>query len=1002
MFNSAHILYSNIGRHDSSLPDGMRLTNVTVMEGRGSMRMIDAIISNTTHYQAWNHARNCLVGGRVTQINLETPRHDEGLEQREVELRLDFVDPSDDAPVVLPDFMLSFFDFDQNDHAGNGQECISLPANDSTSGLVQIAYLSDPTHGGVLVAPDPAIYGWMRACSKWQGDGQDNLIDPLGMTDEQRAKAIVVIYSGVSSVRFRFSIRRAGWGGRNFLFGGESNAMPPCVDGASLNSPLTDISDALTLGGESWVSISPDDVGTIVAAVIITTVVFSAAASLATAMLGGPGVTGTAYWITGGVGCGAHGALLALVHGSQRFVCYGSLATSLAPMHVSVCASLEWVQGGCGFQIFTWIGSSLRRESTGESTTVNQGGSLPMRGLSETDAPADWLSRGWASGEPGSGDEDRGSAADACSLATDLLVTMLVFLLIVLLTLLTLQSCVYHLWRHRMNRRYYERKHNPKKAIAKLLEDSRKQRCSCKESTKRGSSEGSILSDRSFASKRSSSVSEDSNLVASAAQASRIRFKPFPSAFVFPGLPVIAASLFCTGLVAKSFVMLQCEAVGWRAVAIVILFAILMYGACALAMLLRFHGHFRVLTWKAATYPAEAKKVVDPLYRMVSKLRTRYCRKAFVIDRPMGKFARPSCEIKEPARTERLLANSSAVVHPNASDTLDAYGFALMARSGGMNLGSILFEAIALSANIIIAAITGICIHFEPGSNEANMELFCVLGVQLFVTVYAWWLRPSADRVMNVLVGTQFALEASMTVLLLAETLIVELTFDAKLSAFLLALAAMLAPVVQRFYDAFIVQCSKATRREGFTYQGACFSLLGLVVFLPGMVARLIGLEMAFEGKVAEAAGDDINKMSTKVANEGIITQLDEGLAERVANMLWLKSLEAEQRRKGRDRTVAEAAQVIQKRWRSKKHTIARAKGSTTPRPSPNRSGRGSRQIARESNGPGLLIESPSSGTLQLQQQPFEPRPGFQWLDAQLRNIDRSAEAEMSWSSLHT
>ena len=96
--------------------------------------------------------------------------------------------------------------------------------------------------------------------------------------------------------------------------------------------------------------------------------------------------------------------------------------------------------------------------------------------------------------------------------------------------------------------------------------------------------------------------------------------------------------------------------------------------------------------------PTDASAVSDPLYRLVAKLRRRCggrpaARTALAAsaassparrswcDRPRGAFLRPPDETREPARTERLLANPLAMMRPKAADTLDAVGFALMARA---------------------------------------------------------------------------------------------------------------------------------------------------------------------------------------------------------------------------------------------------------------------------------------------------------------------------------
>ena len=64
-------------------------------------------------------------------------------------------------------------------------------------------------------------------------------------------------------------------------------------------------------------------------------------------------------------------------------------------------------------------------------------------------------------------------------------------------------------------------------------------------------------------------------------------------------------------------------------------------------------------------------------------------RRSIPIDRTTGMYVRPEDEAEEPMRTERLLTCSLRLYNANAADTLDAIGFALMARSGGHSLAGV-------------------------------------------------------------------------------------------------------------------------------------------------------------------------------------------------------------------------------------------------------------------------------------------------------------------------
>ena len=89
---------------------------------------------------------------------------------------------------------------------------------------------------------------------------------------------------------------------------------------------------------------------------------------------------------------------------------------------------------------------------------------------------------------------------------------------------------------------------------------------------------------------------------------------------------------------------------------------------------------------------------------------------------------RPAIEVQEPSRTERLLSQPAALIRSNASDSLDAIGFALMARSGGQSLFALLFEYIVLASQVVIAVLSGAGEGLVPGSSAANAQLVTVLG----------------------------------------------------------------------------------------------------------------------------------------------------------------------------------------------------------------------------------------------------------------------------------
>lgn len=201
------------------------------------------------------------------------------------------------------------------------------------------------------------------------------------------------------------------------------------------------------------------------------------------------------------------------------------------------------------------------------------------------------------------------------------------------------------------------------------------------------------------------------------------------------------------------------------------------------------------------------------------------------------------------------------------------------------------------------------------------MQLSAVFGVQLAVVLYVTLCSPSADRVMNLLIITQFSMEATGTAAFLYASQWPERSpADAADIAFATGVAAMIAPVAQRFYDAVVVQLYKACGK-GFTWKGFFFSLIGLLVFIPTMIMRLGNLDCCgttLPMGSCEMAGDDFNKLAVKMANEGLVTSVEEGVAEIASRAFWVAYTNAEHRRDNAKEMEEAAARVVQARWRAR------------------------------------------------------------------------------------
>ena len=126
-----------------------------------------------------------------------------------------------------------------------------------------------------------------------------------------------------------------------------------------------------------------------------------------------------------------------------------------------------------------------------------------------------------------------------------------------------------------------------------------------------------------------------------------------------------------------------------------------------------------------------------------------------------------------------------------------------------------------------------------------------------------------------------------------------------------LALLSVLAPILQRFYDAVIVQLIKICK-GGFDKKAAFFAMVALLVVIPLMVMKLLGLQTAGADKLAQHATDDANKLAMKAANETLGGVISNRTKEVVANLFW----DADKRRTEKREA---AAIMIQRRFRKRR-----------------------------------------------------------------------------------
>ena len=367
-------------------------------------------------------------------------------------------------------------------------------------------------------------------------------------------------------------------------------------------------------------------------------------------------------------------------------------------------------------------------------------------------------------------------------------------------------------------------------------------------------------------------------------------FVAFPGIFVFPSLLTLCCTFFITGLVGSSVELLAECAVEYapsaqgvcQTPAVLVLMAITLLLVGMLSQLVHFWIRYRQ-QWEPEAPIDDCEAIEDPLYRWVSKVRVKIFREGtphLRMDRARGEFMKQWENTREPERTERLLRQPIIFYRPNASDAIDSLKIVLMNRTSGTSFWGLMYDFNMFFAQVIIAILTGVGGALVPGTPAAATQVISIFVVQ-FTTGFAVFLTgPSVDRFDNLISGLQFTIEGSQTLLLYLGTLDVFAAAQGQfaIAAFLLSLFAMMLPIIEKGYDAIIVQLSIICRKEDFSWLACGFTMLAFLLTLPQLIAGLVGLDLGegdFEGAMDEAVGvaeflnDDLAEGFASVAAVG-------------------------------------------------------------------------------------------------------------------------------------
>jgi hypothetical protein len=298
-------------------------------------------------------------------------------------------------------------------------------------------------------------------------------------------------------------------------------------------------------------------------------------------------------------------------------------------------------------------------------------------------------------------------------------------------------------------------------------------------------------------------------------------FKPLPAVFVFPSMQNLVMSIFITGLVGKSIELLldtsiTCTIAECRWPGLVILAVVGLFFLSGFVTLLHFWRYYSADSWEWFE-PADLSEVDDPAYWLISKIRLRCCpdrirgKRFNLMNRVRGDWTKSKEDVVEPDRTERLLAHPVMLLRPRAGDAIDGNKLLWLNRaSGSYGISGILYEWLLLLIQLSIAILTGIGPVIEPGSPEADAQMFAVICLQYGIAVYTMFGGPSADRIDNFVITAQYLTEGTCTLLLLVSGFpeLFDLQPLIQMAVFLLLLFGMFIPILEKGYSGIRLWCT--------------------------------------------------------------------------------------------------------------------------------------------------------------------------------------------------
>ena len=366
----------------------------------------------------------------------------------------------------------------------------------------------------------------------------------------------------------------------------------------------------------------------------------------------------------------------------------------------------------------------------------------------------------------------------------------------------------------------------------------------------------------------------------------KAKFYAIPGLFVFPNLYLVVLKLFVTGMTAEAvqLVLIDDESCPTECKAPAVFALILI--ACFLGLgwiaVTDINIRFRVKSWKRTPRPSSPNEVGDPLFRLVSRTRVACCgstRSFTIAQRLAGKFAKPKDETNEPMRTERLLNPSKLFVlrRKHMADTWDMYQFAYLPKGGGKNCVGPYYDIILLSIQVAFGALGGFGRMITKGTPEAFRNVALKFSLQALFCVLVLCLKPTPDKMDSFMIGSMFAMEATVTAMLFTSAVYPEHVDmeELLLNTFYIGLTAMTIPLIRRFYDAVIVQCCILARdKKKLNLKNACLAMLLFLLELWKWLMSFLGMDAEAVGESKKTAGgvDQAAKLLKRTSDQTLVT----------------------------------------------------------------------------------------------------------------------------------